>query len=58
LKNPEISNLIKMRLVGAEFFHVDRQMDRHGNAHSWSAVLQPLLLLAGCAMFSHLPAPI
>jgi len=43
LKNPEISNFIKIQLVGTEFFHVDRQMDRHGNAHSCSAILQTCL---------------
>jgi len=33
-KNPEISNFIKIHLVGAELFHADVQTDRYGEASS------------------------
>ena len=32
-KNTQISNFIKFRLVGAEFFQADRQTDRHKEAN-------------------------
>jgi len=34
LKNPQISNFIKILSVGAELFHVDGRMDRHDEANS------------------------
>jgi hypothetical protein len=33
-KSPQISNLLKIRPVGAELFHVDRQTDRYDKANS------------------------
>ena len=33
-KNPQISNLIKIRPLGAELFHADGQTDRHDEAKS------------------------
>ena len=35
-KNPQISNFIEIRLVGAELFHADGQTDRHDEAKSHS----------------------
>jgi len=33
-KYPQISNFMKICQVGAELFHVGRQMDRHDEANS------------------------
>ena len=33
-KNVQISNLMKIRPVGVELFHVDRQTDRHDEGNS------------------------
>jgi len=33
-KNPQISNLVKIHLVGAELFHADGRTDRHDEANS------------------------
>ena len=33
-KNPQISKVIKNRLVGAELFHVDGETDRHDETNS------------------------
>jgi hypothetical protein len=33
-ERPQISNLMKIRQIGAELFHVDRQTDRHEEASS------------------------
>ena len=33
-KNTQISNLMKIRLVGSEFFHVDEQTERQTEANS------------------------
>jgi hypothetical protein len=33
-KNPQISNLMKTRPVGAELFHADGRTDRHNEANS------------------------
>jgi hypothetical protein len=33
-KNPQISNLMKIHLVGAELFHADQRTDRHDEANS------------------------
>jgi hypothetical protein len=33
-KNPQISNSIKTRPVGAELLHAERQMDRHDEGNS------------------------
>jgi len=32
-KNPQISNFMKIRLVGAEMFHMDGQMDGRTDGH-------------------------
>jgi len=32
-KNTQISDFMKIRLVGAELFHADRQTERHGEAN-------------------------
>jgi hypothetical protein len=32
-KNTQISGFVKIRLVGAELFHADRQTDRHYGAN-------------------------
>jgi hypothetical protein len=34
LKNPQMSNFMKIRPMGAELFHADRQTDRHNEANS------------------------
>jgi hypothetical protein len=36
-KNTEIQNFMKIRLVGAKFFHADGQTDRHDEANSRSS---------------------
>jgi len=33
-KNTHISNFIKIRWVGAQFFHADRRTDRHDEANN------------------------
>jgi len=33
-KNPQISNFMKIRQVGAELFHADGQTDRHDEVSS------------------------
>ena len=33
-KNPIISNVMKIRIVGTEFYHTDRHTDRHDEANS------------------------
>ena len=33
-KNPQISNFMKIRLVGAELFHADGQRERHDETNS------------------------
>jgi hypothetical protein len=33
-KNTQISNLMKIRPVGAELFHVDERSDRHDEANN------------------------
>jgi len=40
-KNTQISNVIKIYPVGAELFHVNKQMNRHDGANSHFSVNVP-----------------